>query len=358
MEQFQKILALEFLQNTVRDYLVCALTLLIGLLIIKILQDIIFTRLKKIVDRTDTQLDDRFVQIVDGAVVPFLYLGIIYTSIQGLVLHPNLTQGINVVGTVILTILGVRFLVSIIEYGLNIYWMTQHAEATRQETINMLMPAIRAVVWGIGLVFMLDNLGFDISAVIAGLGIGGAAVALASRGVLEDLFSYFSILFDRPFEIGDFLIVGDYMGTVENIGIKTTRLRSLSGEQLIFSNTDLTSSRVQNYKRMSQRRAAFNIAVTYETGLQHLSEIPAIVRHLIEGIEGTSFDRAHFATYGDFSLNFEVVYYVIGSDYAKYMDIQQQINLSLKEEFDQRGIEFAYPTQKLYLNQAPATAHE
>lgn len=109
---------------------------------------------------------------------------------------------------------------------------------------------------------------------------------------------------------------------------------------------------------MSQRRAAFNIAVTYETGLQHLSEIPAIVRHSMEGIEGTSFDRAHFATYGDFSLNFEVVYYVIGSDYAKYMDIQQQINLNLKEEFDRPGIEFAYPTQKLYLNQAPATAHE
>ena len=195
----------------------------------------------------------------------------------------------------------------------------------------------------------MDNLGFKISTVIAGLGIGGVAVGLASQAILKDLFSYFSIIFDRPFEVGDFIIIGEYLGSVEHIGAKTTRIRSLSGEQLIFSNTDLTDSRVRNYKRMEKRRVLFRLGVVYQTSLKQLKEIPGIIETVIKNVNDTIFDRAHFLSYGDFSLVFEIVYYVIGADYNKYMDIQQQINFAIKEEFERKGIEFAYPTQTLFV---------
>jgi small-conductance mechanosensitive channel len=136
---------------------------------------------------------------------------------------------------------------------------------------------------------------------------------------------------------------------VEHIGVKTTRLRSLSGEQLIFSNSDLTNSRLRNYKRMERRRVLFQIGVTYETDTAALKAIPGIIKNIISGFEDALFDRAHFASYGDFSLNFEIVYYVLRSDYNCYMDIQQEINFQIKEQFEQRGIEFAYPTQTLFL---------
>jgi small-conductance mechanosensitive channel len=195
----------------------------------------------------------------------------------------------------------------------------------------------------------MDNLGFEISAVIAGLGIGGIAVALAAQAVLGDLFSYFSILFDKPFELGDFVIVDGHMGTIEHIGIKTTRIRSLGGEQLIFSNTDLTGSRLRNYKRMEQRRIVFKLGVTYQTPIEKLKGIPSVIKNIITNIEETRFDRAHFSGFGDFSLDFEVVYHVLTGDYNRYMDTQQDINLQIAEEFERQGIEFAYPTQTLFL---------
>jgi small-conductance mechanosensitive channel len=210
----------------------------------------------------------------------------------------------------------------------------------------------------LGLVFLLDNLGFEISAVIAGLGIGGIAIALAAQAILGDLFSYFVIFFDRPFEIGDFIVIGDKKGNVEYIGIKTTRLRSLSGEQLVFSNTDLTNSRIQNFRRMERRRVVFKLGVVYETPGNQLAEIPVIVKEIIDEQPDVTFDRGHFASYGDFSLNFEFVYYVMSSDYNKYMDTQQAINLKIYQEFEKRGIVFAYPTQTLYLNKIGGSGRE
>ncbi|PSO81847.1 MAG: mechanosensitive ion channel protein MscS, partial [Cyanobacteria bacterium QS_4_48_99] len=174
--------------------------------------------------------------------------------------------------------------------------------------------------------FLLGNLGFDISALVASLGIGGVAIALASQGVLQDLFSYFSILLDRPVQIGDFIIVGDFVGTVEHIGIKTTRMRSLSGEQLIIANTDLTGSRIRNFNPMEERRIVFTISVTYDTGFKQLQEIPNFIQGIIEATKNTRFDRCHFSSYRDSSLNFETVYYMTTSDYTAYMDAQQHIN--------------------------------
>jgi len=224
------------------------------------------------------------------------------------------------------------------------------ASKTLDKSLSGALKVIKFGVWSLAVIFLLDNLGFKISTVIAGLGIGGVAIALAAQAVLGDLFSYFSIIFDRPFEIGDFIIVGDLLGTIEHIGIKTTRVRSLGGEQLIFPNSDLTNSRVRNYKRMQKRRVVFKLGVTYDTPLAKLKEIPKIIEGSIKGVADTIFDRAHFSSYGDFSLTFEVVYYVLSSDYNKYMDIQQEINFKIKEEFEKKAIEFAFPTQTLYVN--------
>ncbi|MBK5094968.1 MAG: mechanosensitive ion channel family protein, partial [Deltaproteobacteria bacterium] len=221
---------------------------------------------------------------------------------------------------------------------------------SRDRALHGFMTLIRVVVWGLATVFLLDNLGFRISTVIAGLGIGGIAVALAAQNILGDLFAYLSIMFDRPFEIGDFIIVGEYMGVVNHLGVKTTRIGSLGGEQIIMSNKDLTDSRVRNYKRMERRRVVFRLGVTYQTPFAKLQEIPEVIASVIRGVEDTIFDRAHFFSYGDFSLVFEVVYYVTSNDYTKYMNIQQEINLRIHEEFEKRKIEFAYPTQTLFLN--------
>ncbi|NQT00098.1 MAG: mechanosensitive ion channel family protein, partial [Candidatus Omnitrophica bacterium] len=234
-------------------------------------------------------------------------------------------------------------------YGMNLYWSKRSKEEVLEGSLSGILKVVKVLIWALAIVFFLDNLGFKISAVIAGLGIGGIAVALAAQAVLGDLFSYFAILFDRPFEIGDFIIMGEYLGTIEHIGIKTTRIRSLSGEQLVFSNTDLTKSRLRNYKRMGKRRVVFKLGVTYQTALKQLQIIPGVIEDIVKGIKETTFDRAHFSSYGDFSLVFEAVYYVMDRDYNKYMDIQQEINFAIKKEFEARGIEFAYPTQTLYV---------
>lgn len=209
---------------------------------------------------------------------------------------------------------------------------------------------LRVVIWSLVLLVALDNLGIDVTALVAGLGIGGIAMALAAQNVLGDLFASLSIAFDKPFLVGDFLILDDYLGSVEDIGVKSTRLRSLSGEQIILSNADLLKSRVRNYGRMLQRRVVMTHNVTYDTPLQKLRAIPEIIREAIESQPDTRFDRAHFAKHGAASLDYESVYFVLSADYNRYMDIQQAINLRIHEEFAKRGIEFAYPTQMLYLS--------
>jgi len=216
-------------------------------------------------------------------------------------------------------------------------------------SLGIIAFVTRVAIWAFVLLLTLDNLGVDITALVAGLGIGGIAVALAVQNVLGDLLASLTIALDKPFVVGDFLIIGDFMGSVENVGIKSTRLRSLSGEQIVMSNNDLLGSRVRNYGRMFERRVVFTLGVTYETPRESLKKLPGIIRSIIESEEKTRFDRSHFAKYGDFSLDFETVYYVLSADYNVYMDIQQSINFRIHEEFEKLGVEFAYPTRKLWL---------
>lgn len=208
---------------------------------------------------------------------------------------------------------------------------------------------VRVAIWSLVLLVALDNLGIDVTALVAGLGIGGIAVALATQNVLGDLFASLSIAFDKPFLVGDFLILDDYLGSVEDIGVRSTRLRSLSGEQIILSNADLLKSRVRNYGRMFERRVVMGHRIAYGTPLEHVREIPRLIREAIEAQPDTRFDRAHFAKHGPDALEFESVYYVLSPDYNRYMDIQQAINLRIHEELAARDVEFAFPTQLLYL---------
>ncbi len=218
-------------------------------------------------------------------------------------------------------------------------------------TVNIIGVMAKLVLWSLVLLLALENFGIDVTALVAGLGIGGIAVALAAQNILGDLFASLSIVLDKPFVLGDFVTVDDYLGSVEAIGLKTTRIRSLSGEQVVFSNTDLLSSRIRNYGRMYERRVVLNIGVTYQTPHGVLSEIPEIIKDAIEsqGGDKVRFERAHLADYGDSAILFEAVYIIVEADYGLHMDIKQDVFLRIHEVFEARGIDFAYPTQTVFV---------
>ena len=345
----EDILQREFYDNRISEYLVCLAIILGGILAVRIVKALAFKRLKAWAEKTPTTYDDFLVDRIRGTGIPLAYLGIVQASLRVLTLSPRLERVIDMAGIVLLTLIVILFTVSLVKYGFAEYSRKRGEDATSDRALKGVIGLTKALVWVTGALFMLDNLGFKITTVVAGLGIGGIALALAAQSILGDLFGYFIILFDRPFEIGDFVVVGDYTGVIERFGIKTTRIASINGEQIVVSNKDLTDSRVRNYRRMAKRRVMFRVGVTHQTPVERLREIPGIVADIFRELEGTTLDRVHFFSYGDFSLIHEIVYYVDGNDYTRYMDLQQKVNLRLYEEFEKRRIKFAYPTQTLYL---------
>ena len=243
------------------------------------------------------------------------------------------------------------------------FWLQQRTAARLAEadgaavtSMAVLGFIVRLVLWSVIAILILDHLGFDVTALVASLGIGGIAVALAVQSILGDLFASLSIALDKPFVVGDFIIVGEVLGTVEYVGLKTTRIRSLSGEQIVMPNSDLLASRIRNYKRMQERRILFAFGVTYGTSAEKLERIPGIVREAIEAQAETRFDRAHFKGFGESSLDFEVVYHVLQADYNRFMDIQQVINLTLVRRLAAEEVDFAFPTRTLHIASQPAAA--
>ena len=216
-------------------------------------------------------------------------------------------------------------------------------DGARKASSTILFFMMRLVVWTVAFLMMLDNFGFNITTLVASLGIGGIAVALATQNILGDLFASLSIMLDKPFEVGDFIIVGDALGAVEYIGLKTTRLRGLGGEQIVFSNGELLRSRIHNHKRMASRRVAFNLRVAYGTAEAQITAIPAMIREIVKTRSDVDFERAHFFRYGDWSLDFEVVYHFKSPDYVLHMDAQQDILLQIYRAFQREGIQFAHP---------------
>lgn len=345
----EELLKQEYLGNTANDYLITVSVIVIGLLVIRLFKKYLLNKLYRWAHRTDTIIDDYIVKGVERFALPLLSFLIIYWGLHFLVLSERARRVVEVGTALIVTYFILRLVSTTVELILKSYLRKQENGEEKIRQISGIMLMINMVVWVIGLLMLFDNLGYNVTTIIAGLGIGGIAIALAAQNILGDLFNYFVIFFDRPFEVGDFITIDDKKGTVEHIGIKTTRFKSLNGEQLVLSNSDLTKSRLHNYKRMQRRRIVFTIGVTYQTKAEQLHEIPELLKQFITEHRKVTFERAHFFSYGASSLNFEIVYFVESPEYNEYMDIQQSVNLKIFEEFEKRGIQFARPTQTVFL---------
>ena len=349
-----EILDYAFLDNTVENYLYALGVFILAVIVLRIFKFIVINRLKAWAKKSQTEFDDVLLQSLDKISWGFYMVVALYVAAQFLVL----SEIVNTLLFYLLIFAGTYYAVlmvqEIVSFGTKAIVRKRTKEDPNSDTsvIELLSKIVQYSLWLVGGLLILSNLGYDVTPMLAGFGVGGIAIAFALQNVLIDIFASFSIYFDKPFKKGDFIIIGNDLGTVERIGIKSTRIRTLQGQELVVSNKELTEIRVHNYKRMKERRIAFIIGVTYETQAKKLETIPTIVAEIIQGIPLTKFDRCHFKSFGDFSLNYEIVYYVMTSDYNKYMDIQQSINLALVNRFEKEKIGFAYPTQTLYVYKA------
>jgi small-conductance mechanosensitive channel len=347
----------QFLNNSLLEWLIAcglAVLLIIGLEIIKVFLQ---RKLSQLAKKTKTDLDDLLVIILKQT--KFFFLLVLSLYIAGNLLDlPKLLVNILYMGFILTLLLQSGIWgAGVINFITDRYKREKLTEdAASATTFSALGFLGKIVLWSAILLLALDNLGFNITTLVAGLGISGIAIALAVQNILGDLFASLSIVLDKPFVLGDFIIVDEHLGSVEHIGLKTTRIRSLSGEQLIISNADLLKSRIRNFKRMAERRVVFALDVTYQTPAEKLEKIPDMIKEMIESQELTRFDRAHFKNFGDFSLNFEVVYWMSSPDYTIFMDTQQTINLMIYRRFAEEGIAFAYPTQTLFLENTEVKA--
>ncbi|MBI4535382.1 MAG: mechanosensitive ion channel family protein [Ignavibacteriae bacterium] len=318
---------------------------------LKVIQRIIVRRLADLASRTETDIDDLVVAILQQTNFFFLLVLSIEAGTLALTLSPAATDVLQRILVLALLVQGALWANGAISYLLRRSVSRRMEEdAASATTLSAIGFVSKVVLWSLVLLLALDNLGVNITGLVAGLGIGGIAVALAIQNILGDLFASLSIVLDKPFIIGDFIIVDQHLGSVEHIGLKTTRIRSLSGEQIVFSNADLLNSRIRNYKRMFERRVVFTIGVTYQTSHKQLTAISTLLREIIESQPLARFDRAHFREYGDSALIYEAVYYVKSPEYNTYMDIQQTINLEIFRRFSEERIDFAYPTRTLHLH--------
>jgi small-conductance mechanosensitive channel len=350
----KEILGHVYWGNTVESYLMAFACIVIGFVVLRIIKNYVLTRLKKVVSKTESNLDDIALQVVEKYGIPIFRILIIYIAIGLLEVRPGVQKWLNIAYGVVVLYFAVSFLLSLVRRLLEAQVMKLENGETKLRQIGGIMVVLKIVIWSIGVLVLFSNLGYNVTTILTGLGIGGIAIALAAQNILGDLFNYFVIFFDRPFEVGDFITVDDKKGTVEYIGIKTTRIRSITGEQLIISNSNLTSSRIHNFKRLESRRVVFTIGVVYGLPLEKLKVIPGIIKQIVEKSELVRFDRVHFNRYGDFSLDYEVVFFVDTPDYNTYMDILQQINFDIYEKFALEKIDFAFPTQTLIFNKPGA----
>ena len=339
------ILSRVYFNNTVQEYLIAAAIILGGMLLLALFRKIVLTRLEKWANRTESNIDNLIIKAVERFALPPLNFFIMYVGINYLELSEMADKIIKVIVAAFITFFILRLISSVALQGLQSYVRRQGHGEEKLKQLGGIMLLLNIIIWTLGFIFFFDNLGYNVSAIITGLGIGGIAIALAAQNILGDLFNYFVIFFDRPFEIGDFIVLDDKKGNVEHIGIKTTRLKSLTGEQLILSNSDLTKSRLHNFKRMERRRIEFSIIASYATPPNLVKEVPVIIRNIITSIRGITLDRTHFLSYGEYGFKFETVYFVENAEYNVYADIQQEINLKILEAFEQRDIQFAQPGQ-------------
>ena len=348
MEKYKNLINFELWGNTGAEYVVALIVFALSLFFLKVFQLIILKKLQIAAEKTKTDLDDVFISIVRKLRPPFYSFVALYASVKFLNLTDVIENLIDGIFILIVVYQIINALQDLVNYATK--KMSKEGKRVSSSVAGSISLILKITLWTFAILLILSNWGINITSLIAGLGIGGIAIALAVQKILGDIFSSFSIFIDKPFEEGDFIVVGTDSGTVQKIGVKTTRLKTLQGEELVISNQELTSERIRNFKKMEKRRVLFVFGVLYETPQKKLQNIPNIVKKVIEKEGNTEFGRVHFKEFADSSLNFEVVYYVLSGDYNQYMDTRQNINFSLKERFEKEGIEFAYPTQTLFIN--------
>jgi small-conductance mechanosensitive channel len=309
-------------------------------LLLAVFKRLILRTIARFVAKSESTLDDIIFLEAKRFLMPIAGTAIIYWSINTLTLSTKAEKVLTVAVSVIIAFFIIRLFSSVIQIALTSYVSKQDNGKDKVKQVGGVMIIINIVVWVLGAIFLFDNLGYNVSTILTGVGIGGIAVALAAQNIIGDLFNYFVIFFDKPFEVGDAINVDDKNGTIEYIGLKTTRLRSLSGEQIVIANSDLTKSRVHNFKRQDNRRIEYTFSVLYRTPVDKLRKIPVIIKEIIEHTPSTRFDRAHLARFSEYGLTYVVVYFVTVPDYLTYMNAQESINLRLIEIFQKEGIGF------------------
>lgn len=345
----KEFLVQEFYGNTVQNYLITVAIIVCGIVVIRIVRNRVLKQITQWTQKTETKFDDYLVKGIEKFGLPVLNIIVLYSALHYLSFSEKITKIINNTVGVVITFYLIRMVSAFVRLMLESFISKQEGAQDKLKQLDSVMLIVNGLIWALGLLFLFDNLGYNVTTIVAGLGIGGIAIALAAQNILGDLFNYFVIFFDRPFEVGDSINVDGKAGTVEYIGIKTTRVRSITGEQLVFSNSDLTKSRIHNFKRMDRRRVVLTLGLVYETPHEQLVQVPTIIEQIIKA-EGATFDRAHFAKLGAYSLDFEVVYFVESAEYVVYMNLQQQINLKIFKAFADAKIGFAYPTQTVLVS--------
>lgn len=326
-----------------------AAVIFIGLfLFFYLFQRVLLRHFENLAQKTRTDLDDVLVKIIRSLRPPFYTFLAFWLAVQTLSLPAIIGRLVDIILIIWVTWLTIVGLQILIDYFFKRSRSAEEDPGAKAALATMGKVA-KGILWALGALFILSNLGINVSSLLAGLGIGGVAVALALQNILGDLFSSFAIYFDKPFVVGDVIKVDDFIGKVEKIGIKTTRLRALQGEEVVLSNRELTSARVQNFKKLEERRVVVKFGVVYETPTKKLRRIPGIIKKIVGSTKLTRFDRTHFTSFGDSALLFEAVYYVGSPDYNVYMDANQKIHLAIKNAFEKEGLVMAYPTQTVYL---------
>ncbi len=347
-----------FWGNSAIRWLVAVGVALLALVLLRIVAGFVRRRVQRITEATTAAWDDGIAQAMQATRGWFLLVVAIYAGSTVLELPERARDIVQTAAILALLLQAALWGSKLLRFSIENYMSRRRESDPALATTVAAMSLVgNLILWSVVVLLALDNMGVDVTALVAGLGVGGIAVALAAQNILGDLFASLSIVLDKPFVMGDFIIVGSEMGTVEKIGLKTTRVRALSGEQLIFANTDLLQSRIRNFKRMQERRIVFTVGVVYDTPASKLADIPQMIRAIVEARENTRFDRSHLKEFGDFAVIFETVYYVRVPDYNVYMDVQQTINLALFEKFAAEGVEFAYPTQKLFVERTERQGH-
>lgn len=351
MASFGDTLSFILENNTSNGYLIALGVFVLLFVIFKIFDSYIVYALKKAAKRTKTTWDDALIDFIEGIGWPFFAYLALYIAALFLALPGSIRGVLDFLIWLFVFFYAARGLSNLVAHGLNRYKSRREKkkEATSESMIQVMKILSKILIWSLTFLLFLSNLGVNITPLIASLGIGGIAIGLALQNILGDLFSAFAIYFDKPFEEGDFIIIGEDMGVIKHIGIKTTRIQALGGQELIVPNSELTSTRVNNYKKMQLRRIVFSFGVEYKTDVTKLKKIKKIAGEIIKKTPRAKLDRVHFKNFGDSSLNFEVVYYIDSNDYALYMDTQEKINFELKEKIEKLGVGFAFPTRTIYM---------